>query len=51
VTLAERIEAVRQAWLRYQAEASREGRADVPALADYWRAVRDVHRRPIETTD
>ena len=43
MTLSERVEAARLAWQRYQAEASRESRADVPALAVYWAAVRAIH--------
>lgn len=42
------IAAVRIAWTTYQAEASRERRADVPSLAAYWAAVAAVQATPPE---
>ena len=48
MTLSERVEAARAAWRRYQADASRAGRADVPSLDAYWEALYEIHYPPEE---
>ena len=42
MTREEALQAVRETWATYQADASRAGRALVPSLSAYWEAVRAV---------
>lgn len=49
MTQAQRIEAVRTTWATYQADASRERRADVPSIHAFWAAVRELQYPTSET--